>query len=157
MTIVTLRVSINGISRLMMWTCLMKNRYCKACLAADPTRSITFKAPTRRSSRRKIQRDYANLNCGQMSDPYRWTKMLEGKVINGDPFKRMAGSAVSVQWLEEDEDAMTEPIIIETPEGLGMRMPPKDFSLEDVVACVGAETPIEVIGMSLFFSRLSWR
>ncbi|KAM6500801.1 jumonji superfamily protein [Amanita muscaria] len=130
--------------------------YCKTCIEAVPTRSITFKAPTRRSSRKKTQRDYANLNCGQMSDPHRWLKMLEGKVIKEDPFKRMVGSAVSIDWLENDEDAMTEPIVIENPEGLGMRMPPKEFFVKDVVEKVGAETPVEVIDVATQSTSPGW-
>lgn len=73
--------------------------------------------------------------------------MLEGKVIKTDSFKRMAGSSVNITWLESDEDAMTEPIIVEEPDGLGMRMPTKEFSVKDVVDYVGAETPVEVIGI----------
>jgi F-box/leucine-rich repeat protein 10/11 len=116
---------------------------------ADPVRSITFKAPTRKSSRRKAQRDYANLNSGQTSDPQRWLKMLEGKLIKTDSFKRMAGSLMNTSWLENDENAMTEPIIIEVPDGLGMKMPDKEFSVKDVADCVGTETPVEVIGICL--------
>lgn len=73
--------------------------------------------------------------------------MLEGKNIKGDPFKRMEGNVVGLSWLEEDEDAMTEPIVIEKPEGLGMHMPPEDFGVEDVAEVVGEDTLIEVIGM----------
>ncbi len=121
---------------------------------ADPVRSITFKAPTRKSSRRKAQRDYANLNSGQTSDPQRWLKMLEGKLIKADSFKRTAGSLMNISWLENDENAMTEPIIVETPDGLGMKMPEKEFSVKDVVDCVGAETPVEVIGICLLLPVL---
>ncbi|KAF8623960.1 hypothetical protein AX15_006118 [Amanita polypyramis BW_CC] len=130
--------------------------YCKSCIAADSTRSITFKAPARKSSRRKVQRDYANLNSGHLSDPHRWLKMLEGKVIKADPFKRMIGSSVNIDWLESDEDAMKEPIIIEKPEGLGMKMPPKQFSVQDVVDCVGAEIAVEVIDVPTQSTSPGW-
>lgn len=74
--------------------------------------------------------------------------MLEGKEIKGDPFKRLEGGSVGLSWLEEEEDAMTEPIVIEKPEGLGMQMPPEDFGIEDVAQIVGEDTPIEVIGIA---------
>ncbi|KAK2467117.1 hypothetical protein APHAL10511_001375 [Amanita phalloides] len=130
--------------------------YCKSCLIIDPTRSITFKAPTRKSSRRKAQRDYANLNSGQLSDPQRWMKMLEGKLIKEDPFKRMDGGSVNLDWLENDDDAMTEPIVIEKPDGLGMKMPTKQFSIQDVVNSVGGETPVEVIDVATQSTSPGW-
>lgn len=72
--------------------------------------------------------------------------MLEGKEIKADPFKRMKGSEVGIEWLETDETAMLEPVIIESTEGLGMKMPPKDFTVNDVAELVGEDTPVEVIG-----------
>lgn len=63
----------------------------------------------------------------------------------------MKGSDVNTEWLERDPDALKEPVIIENPEGLGMRMPPKEFTVADVADCIGPETPLEVIGNSLSF------
>ena len=40
---------------------------------------------------------------------------------------------------------MTEPILIEQPEGLGMKMP-HDLTVADVGELVGLDTPVEVIG-----------
>lgn len=76
--------------------------------------------------------------------------MLENKTFKQDKFKRMQGSDVTVEWLEEDEDAMMEPIVVEKPEGLGMKMPPSDFSVEDVAELIGEESPVEVIGLFVF-------
>lgn len=59
----------------------------------------------------------------------------------------MNGSDVGLEWLENDEDAMKEPVVIEDPEGLGMKMPDADFTVSDVADIVGHETPVEVIGM----------
>jgi F-box/leucine-rich repeat protein 10/11 len=73
--------------------------------------------------------------------------MLEGKVTKGDPFSRMDGEKVSLSWVEEDETAMREPIVIEKPDGLGMKMPSVDLTVDDVAELVGEETPLEVIGM----------
>ena len=75
--------------------------------------------------------------------------MLENKTFKPDNFKRMLGSDVNMDWLEEDEDAMTEPIVVEKPDGLGMKMPPADFTVEDVAELVGDEVSVEVIGFYL--------
>ncbi|KAF8061422.1 hypothetical protein FPV67DRAFT_1563764 [Lyophyllum atratum] len=120
--------------------------YCKACLDSNPGLSITFKAPARKSVRKRTQRDYANLNAGLESDPRRWIRILEEKSIKDSPFKRLNGEDVGLHWLEEDDSAMTEPIVIEQPGGLGMKMPPIDFTVDDVAELVGEDTPVEVIG-----------
>lgn len=72
--------------------------------------------------------------------------MLEGKKILPDNFRRMKGSEVTVEWLESDENAMKVPIVIENPEGLGMKMPNSDFTVDDVAEMVGENTPVEVMG-----------
>ena len=73
--------------------------------------------------------------------------MMHGKTIKPDPFKRMQGADVTAEWLETDPTAMTEPIVIEKPDGLGMEMP-EDLTVADVAEIVGADTPVEVIGTS---------
>jgi hypothetical protein len=126
----------------------LKHRYCEPCTEAEPSRVITVKLPARKSSRKRTQQDYANLNSGLHSDPSRWTKILEGKDIKDDGFRRMKGAEVSLEWLQGDDDAMKEPIVVEEPDGLGMRMPEKgDFGVEDVAQIIGDDTSVEVIGM----------
>lgn len=75
--------------------------------------------------------------------------MLEGKPILNESFKRMKGEDVCLAWLEQDPHAMEEPIVIETPEGLEMKMPPEELSVTDVSKILGEATPIEVIGLIL--------
>lgn len=58
----------------------------------------------------------------------------------------MKGLEVNIEWVEQDPNALKEPIIIEKPDGLGMRMPPKGFTVADVAEVVGPNTPVEVIG-----------
>ncbi len=77
--------------------------------------------------------------------------MMEGKTIKKDPFRRMEGSEVGIEWLENDESAMKEPIVIESDEGLGMKMPPPGFTVDDVVESLGEDHPVEVIGTSYVF------
>lgn len=111
---------------------------------------MTLKTPARKSSRKRTQRDYANLNSGMGSDANRWTRMLETKEFKKDPFKRFKGSELE-EWLEQDDDALREPIVIEDPEGLGMTMPPSTLTVEDVAELIGEETPVEVIGENFSF------
>lgn len=75
---------------------------------------------------------------------------MEGKAIKTARFKHMHGGEVGAEWLEEDEQAMTEPILIDNPEGLGMQMPPSDFTVSDVAEIVGEDHPVEVIGATSF-------
>lgn len=74
--------------------------------------------------------------------------MLEGKPILTDQFKRMKGEDVCFTWLEQDPHAMEEPVVIETPEGLEMKMPLPELTVTDIAAILGESTPIEVIGPS---------
>lgn len=79
--------------------------------------------------------------------------MLEGKEIRPHNFQRMKGSQVGQEWLDNDEVAMQEPIIIEKQDGLGMQMPGPDFTVEDVADLVGRDTPLEVIGVFVSLSQ----
>lgn len=106
---------------------------------------MTLKTPARKSARKRTHRDYANLNSGLGSDPNRWQRLIESKDIKKDPFRRMQGADLE-SWLENDENALREPIIIEKPEGLGMKMPPPDLTVEHVAEYIGEDTPLEVIG-----------
>lgn len=67
----------------------------------------------------------------------------------------MKGSAVGLEWLENDDSAMREPFVVETPEGLGMKMPDEGFSVDDVAEIVGEDTLVEVIGINAPFPLLS--
>lgn len=134
-----------GIS-VVMCVCDTYNRYCKPCVLEKPSRTITFKPPARKSARKRAQPDYATLNAGVEADPSRWLRVIQSKPIKDDEFKRMKGSDVGLEWLESDENAMKEPIVIENPEGLGMKMPDANFRVSDVADVVGYETPVEVIG-----------
>ncbi|KAG6910882.1 hypothetical protein DXG01_006565 [Tephrocybe rancida] len=130
--------------------------YCIACLEENPNLSVTFKAPARKSFRKRTQRDYANLNSGLESDPRRWLRFLEQKSIKEDPFKRLTGPDVGLEWLEEDPTAMTEPVVIEQPDGLGMTMPSNDFTVDDVAELVGEDTPVEVIDVASQSTSPGW-
>src|ERR1700722_14012038 len=119
-------------------------RLCAALVAPKLISEISIQA--RKSSRKRTQQDYANLNSGLQSDPSRWMRLLDSKIVAEANFKRMHGSGVSLNWLNSDDSAMREPIIIESPDGLGMKMPPPTFTVRDVAEIVGEDAPVEVIG-----------
>lgn len=74
--------------------------------------------------------------------------MLESKRILPHPFKRMRGEDLTFAWLTEDPEAMTEPVVIEKPDGLGMKLPSASITPADVARLVGPDTPIEVIDVA---------
>ncbi|KAF9567653.1 Clavaminate synthase-like protein [Agrocybe pediades] len=133
--------------------------YCKTCTDTDPTRIMTLKAPARKSSRKRIMRDYASLNDGLSSDPTRFMRMINARQEDGefrDPFKRMKGNDLNDTWLEEDEDALREPIVIEQPDGLGMKMPPKDLTVEHVAEYIGEDVTLEVMDVATQSNAPGW-
>ena len=126
-----------------------RTRYCQPCRAANSALKPTLKPPARKSARKRTQLDYANLHAGldaSSTDGNKWPRIIETKDIQPDTFKRFHGSEVNCEWLEQDPNAFREPIVIEKPDGLGMRMPDKTFTVADVTEIMGPLTPVEVIG-----------
>ena len=82
-------------------------------------------------------------------DLNKWITVAQSKPYKPDTFRRMKGYEVGQEWLYADPKAMTEPVVIELPEGLGMKMPPKEYTIRDVAADVGPDIPLEVIGEPL--------
>jgi len=82
-------------------------------------------------------------------DLNKWITVAQSKPYKPDTFRRMKGYEVGQEWIYADPRALTEPVVIEVPEGLGMKMPPKEYTIRDVAADVGPDTPLEVIGESL--------
>ncbi|KAF6742344.1 JmjC domain-containing histone demethylation protein 1 [Ephemerocybe angulata] len=130
--------------------------FCKSCLEADSSRTVTFKTPARKSTRKRNVQDYANLEEGLGSDSKRFLHMMQGKHIHPDSFKRMNGEDVTLDWLQEDETAMLEPIIIEKPDGLGLKMPPSDFTADDVASELGEHTAVEVMDVASQSDAPGW-
>ena len=58
----------------------------------------------------------------------------------------MKGSELTLDWLRDNERAMSEPIVIEIPDGLGLEMPDSGITVKDAAQIVGEETPVEVMG-----------
>ncbi|EJD53426.1 Clavaminate synthase-like protein [Auricularia subglabra TFB-10046 SS5] len=131
--------------------------FCQPCRDANPARQITLKPPARKSARQRTQqRDYATLNEGLANNPEKWVQWLEERKVAPDNFKRMEGKDVGREWLAQDDDAMTEPIVIEEPEGLGLKMPVEGFTVDDVVRLMGDDHPVEVIDVATQSTSPGW-
>ncbi|QRV86082.1 JmjC domain, hydroxylase [Ceratobasidium sp. AG-Ba] len=133
--------------------------YCKTCLTTQPHLQITYRSPTRKSTRKRARLDYANIEAGvppDQSDPNRWLHIIQDKTIHPDTFRRVKGDELTKEWLETDPLAMTEPVVIENPEGLGMRMPGKDFTVSQVAELVGHDTPVEVMDVASQSTSPGW-
>ncbi|KAF9510800.1 hypothetical protein BS47DRAFT_1299804 [Hydnum rufescens UP504] len=122
--------------------------FCADCMQKDPSRTVTFKVPQRKSARTTNKLDYANLNDGVESNPKRRLGFLATKPIKKHAFEYMKGQDVTMVWLGSDEKAMTEPIIIEHPDGLGMKMPEPGFTVRDVAKIVGSKEKVDVLDVA---------
>lgn len=56
---------------------------------------------------------------------------------------KLRGQALTLPWLLSK--GFNRPIVIETVEALGMKLPPEDFTISDVVRYVGADRMVDVI------------
>ena len=72
--------------------------------------------------------------------------MLQGKSIANDHFKRLNGEQVNLDCVNCDPYWFREPVVIEEPEGLVMKIPGRYLSIESIAYTLGRDTPVEVIG-----------
>ncbi|PWN51311.1 Clavaminate synthase-like protein, partial [Violaceomyces palustris] len=67
----------------------------------------------RKSKRIKTVIDYAAVQSGMPADPIgRWYALLETRSFLPDRFRRMEGKQWSVEWLVNDPEALSEPVIV---------------------------------------------
>lgn len=65
-----------------------------------------------------------------------------------NPFPKMAGSELTLEWADSNPEALLEPILIESPEGLGMTMPSPDITVREIARTIGEEKPVEVMDVA---------
>jgi F-box/leucine-rich repeat protein 10/11 len=68
----------------------------------------------------------------------------------------MQARQVTVQWLESDSKAFTEPIFIPRPEGLDMLVLPADIRISEIAAAVGPDKPLDVIDVASQSGLSNW-
>lgn len=63
--------------------------------------------------------------------------MLATRKVTEDAFREMRADELTDEWLMGDE-GLVEPFWVRRPEGLGMKMPRSDISIEEIARIVGA-------------------
>ncbi|KAJ3160614.1 JmjC domain-containing histone demethylation protein 1 [Geranomyces michiganensis] len=97
--------------------------FCKLC---EPKHGKSvFKEPTRKSKRGTTQINYNELNEGIPAEEHRFTKILQARTFAQESFKRLKGNELTLKWARKD--GLREPVIVESPEGLDIKMPDKDL------------------------------
>ncbi|TRY89954.1 hypothetical protein DNTS_001675 [Danionella cerebrum] len=71
---------------------------------------------------------------------------LHSSSFNSDRVKRMVGKEFSFEYVQRS--GLRDPIIFEKPDGLGIKMPDSDFSVNDVKMFVGSRRMIDVMDVA---------
>ncbi|GAA5935515.1 [Histone H3]-lysine-36 demethylase [Sporobolomyces koalae] len=153
--------------------------YCTSCLTTslstgDPltisyklTSSVPSIAPVastssnvRKSARAtKSQLDYSNLHMHLPASADRWSHVISARVASGqikpDRFERKLAQDLTLEWVYGRE-GMTEPFVVERPEGLGMSMPRRDITVGEIAELIGPQTSLEVIDCASQSSLSNW-
>jgi len=77
--------------------------------------------PSRKSNRPKSFIDYSELNGDVVRDEHKYTKILASHEFESHSFQIKIGSDITLDWIRQS--GMREPVIIENPIGLEMKMP----------------------------------
>ncbi|RKP15109.1 hypothetical protein BJ684DRAFT_7523, partial [Piptocephalis cylindrospora] len=72
-------------------------------------------------------------------------EVLDTFSFTPDTFPRLQGTEVTMNWLRSSETPLNTPIIISSPEGLGMDMPPASLTARDVASMMGPQSSVEVM------------
>ncbi|KAG0220526.1 hypothetical protein B0O80DRAFT_476084 [Mortierella sp. GBAus27b] len=113
----------------------------------------------RKSSRRTGKINYADLVNGIVSHHDKWRVLLDSHQFLPDKFIRIEGKDLTLDWLRST--GFKTPVVVKgdpdgAMEGLGMAMPPKSLTVDDVRDAVGADTPVEVIDVATQSELLDW-
>lgn len=93
--------------------------------------------PQRRSQRNTERVNYKHIDEGVVSTAQRFQKILAEREFAQESFKRVRGGEFTLDYIRGN--GWSEPVMVDRPDGLGMRMPSSSFSVSDVVSIVGIE------------------
>jgi hypothetical protein len=79
-------------------------------------------------------------------DPDKFRKLLESKKFVELQVKVVPGSLLNVSWARKD--GLRDPIMIHDRRGLGLSVPPVEFTVRDVANTIGDELQISAIEVS---------
>lgn len=89
----------------------------------------------------KSQIDYSNLHMHLPASVDRWSHVIAARKQSGqikpDQFARKQPHELTTEWIH-GPDGMLEPFVVETPDGLGMRMPKRDITVTEIADLIGA-------------------
>ncbi|KAJ3169741.1 JmjC domain-containing histone demethylation protein 1 [Geranomyces variabilis] len=124
--------------------------FCKLC---EPRHGKSvFKEPTRKSKRGTTQINYNELNEGIPAEEHRFTKILQARTFAQESFTRLKGHELTLKWARKD--GLREPVIVESPEGLDIKMPDKDLIVDQVADLCGRQRQVDAIEVSTQSERI---
>ncbi|KAJ1952641.1 JmjC domain-containing histone demethylation protein 1, partial [Dipsacomyces acuminosporus] len=117
--------------------------HCHKCV--DKHGPSSYKGPAlRRSSRSHTNVDYTKLNEGQPATFNQYLLRLDAHEFMEDEFEHLSdGLAVTADWVR-NRDA-NDPFIVDSPEGLGLRMPAQNTTVDDIAGLVGEDSKVSVM------------
>ncbi|XP_051983252.1 lysine-specific demethylase 2A-like isoform X1 [Xyrauchen texanus] len=100
----------------------------------------------RSGTRRRYQDDGISDDEIEGKRTFDLEEKLHSSRFNSDRVKRMEGKDFTFEYIQRG--GLRDPIIFERPDGLGMKMPDQDFSVNDVKSLVGSRRMIDVMDVA---------
>lgn len=85
-----------------------------------------------------------------------WYSIAESRALLKNAFPPMTAEQLTLDWLNNDPTAFTQPIFIPVSEGLDMKVLPQDMKISEIAEKVGRDYPLEVIDVASQESLSSW-
>uniref|UniRef100_A0A672QHN9 [histone H3]-dimethyl-L-lysine(36) demethylase n=1 Tax=Sinocyclocheilus grahami TaxID=75366 RepID=A0A672QHN9_SINGR len=112
------------------------------CAARAESDSALFRSGTRR----RYQDDGISDDEIEGKRTFDLEEKLHNNRFNSDRVKRMEGKDLTYEYIQRC--GLRDPIIFERPDGLGIKMPDPDFSVNDVKLFVGSRRMIDVMDVA---------
>lgn len=109
--------------------------------------------PKRKSNRAKQFVDYSFKNDIATHGWLKIADILARRFFICDEFPRLTGHELTMEYLRKN--GLTDPIIIEKPDGLNMVMPPPGTHVDDIARMIG-DRPLEVMDVKRQESQEGW-
>ncbi|XP_036373203.1 lysine (K)-specific demethylase 2Aa isoform X2 [Megalops cyprinoides] len=113
----------------------------------------------RSGTRRRYQDDGISDDEIEGKRTFDLEEKLQSNRFSSDRVKRMEGKDFTFEYIQRE--GLRDPIIFEKPDGLGIKMPDPDFSVNDVKVFVGSRRVIDVMDVTtqkgIEMSMAQWR
>uniref|UniRef100_A0A8C7QXJ9 [histone H3]-dimethyl-L-lysine(36) demethylase n=1 Tax=Oncorhynchus mykiss TaxID=8022 RepID=A0A8C7QXJ9_ONCMY len=118
-----------------------------------------FEGYTRSGTRRRYHDDGISDDEIEGKRTFDLEEKLTSERFTSDRVKRMEGKDLTFEYIQRG--GLRDPIIFEKPDGLGIKMPDPDFSVNDVKIFVGSRRMMDVMDVStqkgIEMSMAQWR